>query len=189
MTQRLSILGFGGSLRKGSFSSSLLRAADGLAPQNVNFEIFPLNDIPIYNTDLESDMPEPVRQFKQKIREADALFIVTPEYNHSIPGFLKNAIDWASRPHGDNSFDGKPVAIMSESTGMLGGARAQYHLRQTFIFLNIHAVNRPEVMVGNVASKIDDQGNLTDEKTKDFISQLLKALVDWTIQLNPKDAD
>ncbi|HEX6881269.1 MAG TPA: NAD(P)H-dependent oxidoreductase, partial [Terriglobales bacterium] len=107
------------------------------------------------------------------IRDADAILLVTPEYNYSIPGVLKNAIDVASRPYGDSAWAGKPVAIMSASVGMLGGARAQYHLRQTFVFLNMHAVNQPEVLIANASQKFDPEGNLTDETAANLIAQLL----------------
>ncbi len=109
--------------------------------------------------------------------------MVTPEYNYSISGVLKNAIDWASRPQGDNSFNDKPVAIMSASTGMLGGARAQYHLRQTFVFLNMHAVRRPEVFVPSAAEKFDEQGDLKDEKAQELVRELLKSLIVLTKRL------
>jgi chromate reductase, NAD(P)H dehydrogenase (quinone) len=125
-------------------------------------------------------MPLKVKEFKSKIRDADAILIATPEYNYSVPGVLKNAIDWASRPYGDNPFDGKPVAIMSASIGMLGGARAQYHLRQMFIFLNMHPVNVPEVIVPLAHEKFDATGRLLDENTKKFLTQLLQNLVNWT---------
>ena len=121
----------------------------------------------MFNSDLESSPPEPVKQFKQKIKAADAILIVTPEYNYSVPGVLKNAINWASRPYGDNAFDSKPVAIMSASTGMLGGARAQYHLRQSLIFLNMRPVNKPEVFVTFAPQKFDANGKLIDEKTRE----------------------
>ncbi len=117
---------------------------------------------------------------KQRIREADAILIVTPEYNYSVPGVLKNAIDWASRPYGDSAWNGKPAAIMGASIGAIGTARAQYHLRQMFVFLNMFAVNQPEVMIGNASERFDAQGNLTDETTKDLMRQLLQNLVDWT---------
>jgi chromate reductase len=132
---------------------------------------------------LDSFVPEKVKEFKGKIKAADAILIVTPEYNYSVPGVLKNAIDWASRPYGDNSLESKPVAIMSASTGMLGGARAQYHLRQTFVFLNMQPVNRPEVMVNFAAQKFDEKGKLIDQKTQDLIKQLLYNLVSWTNKL------
>jgi chromate reductase, NAD(P)H dehydrogenase (quinone) len=122
-------------------------------------------------------VPEKVKEFKAKIRAANAILIATPEHNYSVPGVLKNAIDWASRPHGDNSFEGKPAAIMSASTGMLGGARAQYHLRQIFVFLDMYPVNRPEVFVNFAGQKIDEQGKLTDETARNIIKQLLEALV------------
>ena len=138
VADKLHILGFAGSLRTGSYNRALLRAAAGVVPEDASLETFDLGGVPPFNQDLENQPPDAVREFKARIRAADALLIVTPEYNYSIPGVLKNAIDWASRPHGDNAFDGKPVALMSASTGMLGGARAQYHLRQTFVTLNMH---------------------------------------------------
>ena len=151
-----------------------------LMPKDVKFEIFDLEGILPFSQDLESKVPERVVEFKAKIKEADAILVATPEPNYSIPGVLKNAIDWASRPYGDNSFEGKPVAIMSASIGMLGGARAQYHLRQVFVFLNMYPLNRPEVFVTFASQKIDESGRLTDEATKKFIKGLLEGLVDWT---------
>jgi chromate reductase, NAD(P)H dehydrogenase (quinone) len=133
-------------------------------------------------------MPEKVTEFKSKIREADAILIATPEYNYSIPGVLKNAIDFASRPYGDNPFDDKPVAIMSASIGMLGGARAQYHLRQMFVFLNMHPVNGPEVIVTFAQDKFDANGKLIDETTNKFLKQLLENLANWTRRLRGKSS-
>jgi len=147
MNGLVTILGFAGSLRKNSYNKALLRAAAELVPEDAELEIFDLEGIPLFNQDLETQIPEKVKEFKVKIKAADAILIVTPEYNSSFPGVLKNAIDWASRPYGDNSFEGKPVAVMSASVGMLGGVRAQYHLRQTFVFLNMYPVNKPEVIV------------------------------------------
>jgi chromate reductase len=179
----LTILGFAGSLRKNSYNKSLLRAAADLVPEDARLEVFDLDGIPPFNQDLETNMPRKVQEFKRKIRNADAILIVTPEYNYSMPGVLKNAIDWASRPYGDNSFEDKPVAIMSASGGMLGGARAQYHLRQTLVFLNMHPVNRPEVMVPFADEKVDEKGRLTDEETRERIRKLLESLIAWTRRL------
>ena len=179
----ITILGFAGSLRKNSFNKSLLRAAVELCPENAKIEVFDLEGIPPFNQDFENQPPESVRNFKEKIRATDAILIATPEYNYSIPGVLKNAIDWASRPYTDNSFEDKPVAIMSASTGVLGGSRAQYHLRQTFVFLNMHPVNDPEVIVPFVEEKLDKNGKLTDEKTREKIRELLESLITWTIKL------
>jgi chromate reductase len=187
MVKKLKILGFAGSLRKGSFNKALLNAALELLPENVELEIFDLEGFPLYNQDLEQDYPEKVREFKKKLREADALLIATPEYNYSVPGVLKNAIDCASRPFGDNSFDGKPVGIMSASIGMLAGARAQYHLRQSLVFLNTFPLNRPEVMVPFAADKVDGSGRLTDEKTREKIKELLEGLTAWTRRLNKEN--
>jgi len=177
------ILGFAGSLRKGSYNKALLRAAMELLPKDAKLEIFDLEGIAPFNQDLETQMPEKVMEFKTKIRAADAILIATPEHNYSIPGVLKNAMDWASRPYGDNSFEGKPVAVMSASVGMLGGARAQYHLRQTFVFLNMHPINKPEVIVPFASQKINEKGKVTDETTKKFIKELLENLVAWTRRL------
>lgn len=177
------ILGFAGSLRKGSYNKALLRAAMELLPRDTRLEIFDIEGIPPFNQDLETPLPEKVKEFKAKIREADAILIATPEHNFSIPGVLKNAMDWGSRPYGDNSFEDKPVAIMSASIGMLGGARAQYHLRQTFVFLNMHPINRPEVIVPFAHQKIDENGRVTDETVRKFIKELLENLVDWTKRL------
>jgi chromate reductase, NAD(P)H dehydrogenase (quinone) len=182
MEEKFHMLGFAGSLRKGSYNRSLLRAALELLPANVELEIFDLEGIPPYNQDLDLQPPEKVRDFKAKIKAAGALLIVTPEYNYSIPGVLKNAIDWASRPHGDNSFDDKPVAFMGASMGMIGTARAQYHLRQSSVFLNMHPLNRPEVMVPFAQDRVKD-GKVTDQKTRDLIRQLLEGLVIWATRL------
>ncbi|MDI6753973.1 MAG: NAD(P)H-dependent oxidoreductase [Thermodesulfobacteriota bacterium] len=179
----MSILGFAGSLRKGSYNRSLLRAAKELVPRDVELEIFDLEGIPPFNQDLENQPPDKVKEFKAKIRAAEAILIVTPEYNYSIPGVLKNAIDWASRPYGDNALEGKPVALMGASIGMLGTARAQYHLRQSFVWLNMYALNQPEVMVPFANEKFDQSGTLTDQKTKEKMKELLEGLISWAQRL------
>jgi chromate reductase len=183
MDERVAILGFAGSLRKGSYNRALLREATQVVPKDATLEAFDLAGIPAFNQDDEASPPGVVRDFKKRIRASDAILIATPEYNYSIPGVLKNSIDWASRPYGDNAFDGKPVAMMSASIGMLGGARAQYHLRQSFVFLNMYPVLHPEVFVAFAADKFDKEGRLLDAKAKELIAQLLQALVDWTRKL------
>lgn len=186
MEKQIKILAFAGSLRRGSYNKALVRAAVELAPENVVMEVFDLEGIPPFNEDYVSNPPASVIEFKDKIRKADALLIATPEYNYSIPGVLKNAIDWASRPFQGNPLEGKPVAVMSASAGRLGGARAQYHLRQTFVFLNMHPVNRPEVMLSQAADNVDTNGRLTNEQTRKLIKQLIEALVTWTDRLSCK---
>jgi chromate reductase len=181
--KRLRILGFAGSLRKGSYNRMALRIATKLVPDDAEIEVFDLEGIPPFNQDMEQDPPEKVRQFKTKIHGADAILIVTPEYNYSVPGVLKNAIDSASRPYGDNAFEGKPVAVMGASIGNIGTARAQYHLRQSFVFLNMFPLNRPEVMITNAHEKFDENGNLKDDYTREKIKELLQALVEWTKKL------
>jgi chromate reductase len=183
MEKKIKILGFAGSLRKDSYNRSLLRAALEVVPKDAELEIFDLEGIPPFNQDLENQPPQKVKEFKLKIRAADAILVATPEYNYSIPGVLKNAIDSASRPYGDNAFEGKPVAMMGASIGMLGTARAQYHLRQSFVFLNMFPLNQPEVMVPFAQEKIDQTGKVTDQKTKEKIKELVERLVVWTRKL------
>src|SRR5690606_5488758 len=130
----IKVVGIAGSLRKGSYNRGLLRAAQELLPEGVTLDVCELHGIPVFSEDDEKDPPQAVVDLKQRIRAADAVLIATPEYNYSIPGGLKNAIDWASRPYGDSAWLGKPVAIMGASIGRLGSARAQYHLRQCFVF-------------------------------------------------------
>jgi chromate reductase len=183
MSEKIKVLAFAGSLRKGSYNKALIRAAVELSPQNVVIEVFDLEGIPPFNQEFEATPPQRVKEFKDKIRAADALLIATPEYNYSIPGVLKNAIDCASRPKADTPLEGKPVAIMSASTGRFGGARAQYHLRQSFIFLNMQPINRPEVMLSDALHNVDAIGNVANEQTRQLIRQLLEALAAWTIKL------
>ena len=183
MENQIKILAFAGSLRKGSYNKALIRAAIEVAPPNVLIEVFDLEGIPPFNQDFEDPPQLKVAEFKEKIRQADALLIATPEYNYSVPGVLKNALDCASRPKAGNPLEGKPVAIMSASTGRLGGARAQYHLRQTFVFLNMHPVNQPEVMLAQAKDNVDANGRVTNEQTRQLIRQLLEALAEWTIKL------
>ena len=186
MDSQIDILGFAGSLRKGSYNKAVLRAAAELVPKDAKLEIFDLEGIPVFNQDQESTPPDRVKEFKKRIKAADAILISTPEYNYSIPGGLKNAIDWASRPYGDNAFDGKTVAMMSASIGMLGAARAQYHLRQCFVFLNMYPVNTPEVFITFAPQKIDEEGRLVDDQSRKIITQLLLSLATWTRKLKGK---
>jgi chromate reductase len=178
------VLGFAGSLRKDSYNRALLRAARELAAaEGVDVDIFELDGIPLYNQDDESDLAASVRDFKIRIEQADALILVTPEFNYSISGVLKNAIDWASRPSGANSFEEKPVAIMGATVGTLGTSRAQYHLRQMLVYVNAYPLNRPEVMVSAVADKFKD-GKLVDEHTRHKVREQLIALAAWTKRLH-----
>ena len=188
MSKPVRILGIAGSLRRASYNRAALRAATQLVPQDTTLDIFELDGIPGFSQDEEQSPPATVVELKKRIRAADAILIATPEYNYSIPGVLKNAIDWASRPYGDSAWNGKPAAIMGASVGTIGTARAQYHLRQIFVFLNVFPLNQPEVMIGNAAERFDKEGNLTDETTKNFIRQLLQNLVEWTRRLGQAQA-
>jgi chromate reductase len=182
--EKVKILGLVGSLRKNSFNKALMRAAIEVVPENAEIEVFDIAGIPAFNQDFEKDPPQIIKEFKAKIKAANALLIATPEYNYSIPGVLKNAIDSASRPKADKVFDGKTVAIMSASTGRFGGARAQYHLRQAFIFLNLFPINSPEVMLAQADKNVDENGNLTNEETRKLIKQLLEELITLTKRLS-----
>jgi len=179
----IDILGIPGSLRQASYNKAALKAAQELLPVGATLEIFGLEGVPPFSEDDERTLPPRVVALKARVRAADAILIATPEYNYSVPGVLKNAIDWASRPYGDNVWDGKPVALIGASPGPHGTARAQYHLRQSFVFLNMYPVNRPEVMISNAAQRFDTQGHLADEALRARIRQLLEALVAWTRRL------
>jgi len=170
-------------LKKRSYNRAILRAALELVPKGAHLEVFDLEGVPVFNQDLENEPPQKVREFKAKIRAADAILIATPEANYTVPGALSNAMNWASRPYGGNAFDGKPVAVMGATIGTLGTARAQYDLRRSFVFLNMHPLNQPEVMVPFAHEKIDEEGRVTDERTREKIGELLAALVAWTHDL------
>ncbi len=179
----LKVVAVVGSLRKDSYNRLLLSAAVELKPADMEIEEFPIGQIPLYNEDVrEMGFPPLVDTFRKKIRHADALLIITPEYNYSVSGVLKNAIDWASRPP-DQPFNDKPAAIMGASGSILGTARAQYHLRQTCVFLNMHVVNKPEVMIARAGDKFDASGKLTDETARKLIGELLVNLATWTHRL------
>ena len=175
---KLNILGIVGSLRKASFNHFAMKAAQELLPEGVTLEIADLHGIPVFNQDDELAPPAAVVEFKQKILAADAILFATPEYNYSLPGGLKNAIDWASRPYGQSAWQGKPAAIMGASIGNIGTARAQYDLRKVLVALDMPVVVQPEIMIGNAAQRFDQDGKLTDEPTRKYIGKLLSALVE-----------
>ena len=177
------ILGLSGSLRKNSFNTAALNACQALLPPGVSLSCFDIASVPLYNEDVrEQGFPPSVQALREQIAAADALLICSPEYNYSIPGVLKNAIDWASRPPAQ-PFDGKPIALMGASPGALGTARAQYHLRQVCVYLNLHPLNRPEVFGNAFTNSFDADGNVVDAKIQENITTQLAALVSWTQQL------
>jgi len=180
------ILGLSGSLRKGSLNTAALRACQAMLPAGATMEIADLADIPLYNEDVrQQGFPPAVQLLREKIAAADAVVIASPEYNYSIPGVLKNAIDWASRPP-SQPFDGKPIALLGATPGGLGTARCQYHLRQVFVYLNGLILNKPEVMISGAPAKFDSEGNLTDAATAEQISKMLLALEAWTGRMGTK---
>jgi chromate reductase len=177
MADQLTILGIAGSLRKDSYNKGALRAAQQLCPDGARLEIYDIAGLPLFNQDEERNPTAKVTEFKQKIRAADAILFCTPEYNYGVPGVMKNALDVASRPYGDNAWSGKPVALMSAAMGVAGGIRAQYQVRQCFVFLNMEAVVQPEVAIASAPQRFDEKGNLTDETSKKMIRQLLENLI------------
>jgi chromate reductase, NAD(P)H dehydrogenase (quinone) len=180
----LRVLGIAGSLRSGSYNRGLLEAAQELAPEGMVIDVFDLAPIPFFNQDVEArGDPEPVAALKAAIRHADALLIATPEFNYGMPGVLKNAIDWASRPPGQSVMNGKPAALMGATPGMTGTARAQLQLRQSFVFTQTYALLQPEVLVPLAPEKFSAEGRLTDEPTRQRVRALLEALADWTRRL------
>ncbi|HZF75058.1 MAG TPA: NAD(P)H-dependent oxidoreductase [Acetobacteraceae bacterium] len=185
MDGTIRVLGISGSLRAASWNTRTLHAARELAPPGVEVEVFGrMREIPVYDDDLRASQGHPpaVEALRGEIRAADAVLICSPEYNYSVPGMLKNALDWVSRPP-DQPFDGKPVAIAGAATGLLGTARMQYDLRKIFVFLNAHVLNKPEVMIAQAPSRFDAEGRLTDETTRGMVAAQLAALRDWTLRL------
>jgi chromate reductase, NAD(P)H dehydrogenase (quinone) len=175
-----------GSLRKGSFHGAVARALPALAPEGVSFTTLPeFRDFPIYDADLQAvGIPAPVEALAEAIRAVDGVVIITPEYNYSVPGGLKNALDWVSRLQ-PQPFAGKPVAIQSGSIGPIAGSRAQYHLRQIMVFLDALVLNKPEIMIGTIQSKLDEtSGELADEATRGFITKQLEAFAAYIRKVN-----
>lgn len=180
----MDVLAIVGSLRRDSYNRAVLRAAHEVAPDTMTLKEHPLDDVPLYNYDVEQQGdPQPVSDLKQAIAAADALLIITPEYQHGVPGVLKNALDWASRPPGKSPLQDKPVALMGASPGMTGTARAQTQLRQTLVYNACRVLPPPEVLVSRVHERVKD-GVLTDDKTREFIKSALTRLVDW-VEPNP----
>src|SRR6266852_7281842 len=180
---KLMILGISSSGRKGSYNTALLEAAKELLPQDATLEVVEVSKLPLYNQDLEHDLPEAVKELKKKIRGADAILIATPEHNYSVTAVLKNAIEWGNRPPKDASWSGKPAAIISASTGLRGGVRAQLHLRQIMIDLNMYPINRPLLLVANAKDKFNEDLQLTDEESLPTLRDVLSSLVEWTRRL------
>jgi chromate reductase len=182
----ISVLGICGSLRKGSYNMATLRTAIALKPADMTVTVADISTLPLYNEDVRAQgFPPPVETLRQQIAKADALLFACPEYNYSMPGVLKNAIDWASRPP-DQPFAGKPCAILGAAAGMAGSARAQGDLRRAMVFLDMHPLNKPEVLIGQAQTKFDENGKLTDEAARGFIRDMMAALDRWTRQMGNK---
>ena len=181
------IVGVAGSLRQGSYNKALLRVAQQVAPAAVQIRIHDLSEIPLYNEDVEhAGIPPAVSHLREAVAEADGFLVATPEYNHGVPGVMKNAFDWLSRPPGKSVLARKPSAIMGASPGMTGTARAQSALRQSFVFTNTPVLPQPEVLVGRAHEKFDAGGNLTDEATRKFLVLFLEEFARWVGRLGER---
>jgi len=180
------ILGISGSGRKGSYNTALLEAAKELAPEHMMIETFDVSGFPLYNQDLEARMPEKVREFKERIKESDAILFATPEHNFTVTAVMKNAIEWGNRPPNDASWNGKPAAIISASSGPRGGVRAQMNLRQIMVDLNMHPINRPALLLANADEKFDENMKLIDQQARETLRNLLLQLEDWTRKIQPR---
>jgi chromate reductase len=182
----ISVLGICGSLRKGSFNRAALNTAIELKPAGMSVTVADISQIPLYDEDVRAQgFPAPVETLRQQIEAADALIFACPEYNYSMSGVLKNAIDWASRPP-DQPFAGKPIAILGAAAGIAGSARAQLHLRHSCVFLDMHPLNKPEVLIFQAQNKFDANGKLTDDVARGLIGDLMVALYRWTLQIGGK---
>jgi chromate reductase, NAD(P)H dehydrogenase (quinone) len=176
----LRVIGIAGSLRSASFNRALLLAAQELAPPGLVIEIREIGDLPLFNPDLDTGAgPPPVESLRSAIRSAHGLLLVTPEYNHGVPGVLKNAVDWLSQPLGRSALEGKPTAMMGASTALAGTARSQSQLRQAFVLTNSPVMQQPELLVGRAQDKFDALGRLTDQPTRVFLTVFLGRLAQW----------
>lgn len=168
-----------GSLRKGSFTRRLALALAKIAPAALKLEIVEIGNLPLYNQDRDAAPPAEWVAFKERIKKADAVLFMTPEYNRSVPGVLKNAIDVGSRPYGQSAWDGKPGAVISVSPGAIGAFGANHHLRQSLVFLNVPAMPQPEAYIGGAANLVDDNGEITNPSTRDFLVKFLNSFATW----------
>jgi chromate reductase len=176
----LRVVGIAGSLRRASFNRALLSAAQELAPPNLLIEVRELHDVPLFNEDLDFDRtPAPVEELRRAVRAADGVLLVTPEYNHGVPGVLKNAVDWLSQPLRQSALEGKPAALMGASTALTGTARSQSQLRQAFVLTDSPVMQQPEVLIARAQEKFDSQGRLVDESTRRFLTGFLIRLAEW----------
>lgn len=168
-----------GSLRKESFNRKMAKALIALAPESLNLEIIEIGILPLYDQDLEDNPPNVWTEFRERLMKFDGVLFVTPEYNRSVPGVLKNAIDVGSRPYGKSVWDGKPGAVMSVSIGAIGGFGANHHLRQSLVFLNVPTMQQPEAYIGNAANLFDESGNLSNDSIKEIATKYIHAFAAW----------
>ena len=180
----MKVVAFSGSLRKESFTTKLVHAFIALAPEGVEVELVPIGDLPFINQDYENDLPAAVQALKAKVQSADAVLLATPEYNRSYSPVLKNALDWASRPAGANVWSGKPTAVVGCTPGTLGAFGAVHHLRQVLVFLNMQPMQQPEFYLAGAAQKFNEQGELTDEATKEHIVAFWQAFVTFAARFS-----
>ena len=186
MSSTRNVAVFVGSLRKDSLNRKMANALIAMAPEPLKLTIHEIGQLPLFNADFEADPPAAVTEFKQKLAAADAVLFITPEYNRSVPGALKNAIDVGSRPSGKSAWTGKPGAVISVSPGAMGAFGANHALRQSLVFLNVPAMAQPEAYIGNAAALFDDKGTLVNESTHGFLLKFLQAFAQWIERNAPR---
>ena len=189
MTQQIQAAIIVGSLRKESFNRMVAKALIAVAPKSVSLEILEIGQLPMYNQDLDDSPPKEWTDFRNRLLHFDAVIFVTPEYNRSVPGVLKNAIDVASRPYGQNAFNGKPGAVISVSIGALGGFGASHHLRQSLVFLNVPTMPQPEAYIGEAAKIFESNGTLNNDSSRKFLTQFMTDFVEWVEKNRPMAHD
>jgi chromate reductase len=186
MSKTRNVAIFVGSLRKESLNRKLANALIKMAPPSLKMEIVEIGHLPLFDQDFEADLPQVVRDFKQRVQAADAVLFITPEYNRSVPGALKNALDVGSRPYGQSAWNGKPGAVISVSPGGIGGFGANHHLRQSLVFLNVPVLQQPEAYIGNAGSLFDDKGAIANDSTREFMTKFLQAYEQWVDRNAPR---
>jgi chromate reductase len=184
MTQTRTVAVLVGSLRQASFTRKVAKALAALAPDTLTFQFVEIGDLALYNEELEASVPEPWARFRAAVRAVDAVLFATPEYNRSVPGVLKNAIDVGSRPYGKSVWDRKPAAVVSVSPGAIGGFGANHHLRQSLVFLNMPTLQQPEAYIGGAAKLLDEAGSPASDGTRDYFKSIMTAFAAW-VERNP----
>lgn len=184
VTRKIAVLV--GSLRKDSFNRKMANVLRSLAPESLELEFLEIGQLPLYNQDFDDNPPKAWVEFRAQLKAMDGVLFVTPEYNRSIPGVLKNAIDVGSRPYGQSAWEGKPGAVISVSPGAIGGFGANHHLRQTLVFLDVPCMQQPEAYIGGAGKLFNAQGEITNESTREFLKTFMVSFSNWVTTISQK---